>query len=169
MGTASSRSFSDMKFKSQCKPGGFLQEYNHKMNCTKKEVMLMPIKDGLDLRVRLVDRGCQSFINNNSGAVLQATKDQMISTQVWRNQWERIIINTLQESSEEVVGVYAKENCLIPAGMWKYILVQARSEITGEVLIKTRNKTILRLVLPNIVYIVKKTQKIVQEVLVQGT
>ena len=59
------------------------------------------------------------------------------------------------------MGVYAKENCLIPAGMWKYILVQARSEITGEVLIKTRNKTILRLVLPNIVYIVKKTQKIV--------
>ena len=53
------------------------------------------------------------------------------------NPWERISINTLQERSEEVLGLYAKDTCSSPAGMGKYIPVQTGSEITEEVLIKT--------------------------------
>ena len=62
----------------------FLKEYNLKMICTEEEVTLMPIKDGLTSRARLVDESCHSFINKKSGAVLQGSKNQMISTRVWR-------------------------------------------------------------------------------------
>ena len=72
------------------------------------------------------------------------------------NSWERISINTLQERSEEVLGVYAKDTCLIPAGMGNYIPVQTSREIKREVLIETSDKTIPGLVLPDIVYSVKK-------------
>ena len=54
------------------------------------------------------------------------------------------------------MGVNAKDTCSIPAGMGKYIPVQNSCEIQGEVLIKTRDKTIPGLVLPDIVYSVKK-------------
>ena len=37
---------------------------------------------------------------------------------------------------EENVGVYAKEECSIPAGMGKYIPVQTNREIKGDVLIE---------------------------------
>ena len=67
-----------------------------------------------------------------------------------------IIINMLQERPEEVVGVYAKDTCSIPAGMGKYISVQMGREITGEVLIETSDTTIPKLVLPDIVYNVKR-------------
>ena len=40
-------------------------------------------------------------------------------------------INVLKERTEEEVGVYAKEECSIPAGMGKYIPVQ-----TNRVLIE---------------------------------
>ena len=62
----------------------FLQEYNLKMICTEKKVMLMPVKDGSTSRARVVVSGCHSFLSKKSGAVLRATKDQMISIQVWR-------------------------------------------------------------------------------------
>ena len=74
----------------------FLQEYNLKMICVKEEVALMPGKDGSTLRARLVEGGCHSFLSKKSRRVLQATKDQMISTQAWRIPWERISINMLQ-------------------------------------------------------------------------
>ena len=57
---------------------------------------------------------------------------------------------------EENVGVFAKEECSIPAGMGKYIPVQTNHEITGDVLIKISNKTMAGLILPEIVYNVKK-------------
>ena len=103
-----------------------------------------------------MDGGCHSFISKKSGVVLCATKDQMISTQVWRIPQERISINRIQERSEEVVGVYAKDTCSIPQGMGKYIPVRTSREITEEVLIKTSDKTFPGLVLPDIVYNVEK-------------
>ena len=124
------------------------------MICMEEEVLLMPFKDESTLRVRLVDRECHSFLSKKSEAVLRATKDQ-ISTQVWRIQQEWISINTLQERPEEVVGVYATNTYSIPGGMGKYIPVMGH-EITGEVLIKTSDKTIPGLVLLDIVYECKK-------------
>ena len=52
--------------------------------------------------------------------------------------------------------MYAKENCSIPAGTGKYIPVQTNQEIAGEVLIKVNDKTIPGLVLPEVVYNIKK-------------
>ena len=48
--------------------------------------------------------------------MLKATVDQRISMQKWRIPWEKISINTLNETPEEATGVYAKEDCSIPAG-----------------------------------------------------
>ena len=96
----------------------------------KKEVALMPVKDGLALRAWLVDGGCHSFLSKRSGRVLKATEDQMISMQVWRIPFERISIKMLSERPEEAVGVYAKYICSIPAGMGKYTSVQMNCEIS---------------------------------------
>ena len=52
--------------------------------------------------------------------------------------------------------MYAKEDFSMPAGMGKYIPVQTNHEITGEVLIEISDKTILGLVLPEIVFYIKK-------------
>ena len=70
----------------------FLEKYNLKMICMEAEVALMPKKDGSASRARLVDGGCHSFLSKKSETVLQATKEQMISTQVWRIPRERISI-----------------------------------------------------------------------------
>ena len=83
----------------------FLKEYNLKMICTEEEVTLMPVKDVLTSRARQVDGGGHSFLGKKSGMVSKATKDQMISTQVWRISWERISINTLSERPEEAMRV----------------------------------------------------------------
>ena len=50
----------------------------------------------------------------------------------------------------------AKEDCSIPEGMGKYIPAQANCEITREVLIEVDDKTIPGLVLPEVVYNIKK-------------
>ena len=92
-----------MVFHGRCLGMSFLQKYNLKMICTEEEVALMPIKDGLASRARLVDRGCHSFHSKRSGKVLQATKDQMISTQVWRIPQEKISLINLSERPEEAV------------------------------------------------------------------
>ena len=81
----------------------------------------------------------------------------MISSQLWRIPLEKISINILKERTEEAAGVYAKEDCLIPASMGKYIPVQTNREITGEVLIEISDKTIPRLVLPEVVYNIKRS------------
>ena len=73
----------------------FLQKYNLKMICIEEEVALMHAKDRSTLRAQLMDGGCHSFLRKKSGTVLQATKDQMILTQVWRIPPERISINTV--------------------------------------------------------------------------
>ena len=83
----------------------------------------MPVKDGLASRARLVDERCHNFLSKRSRTVLQATKDQMILTQVWRIPQEKISINLLSERPEEAMRVYAKDDCLILGGMGKYILV----------------------------------------------
>ena len=57
---------------------------------------------------------------------------------------------------EEAAEVYAKEDCLIPMGMGKYIPVQTNHDITGEVLIVISDNTIPGLVLPEVVYNIKK-------------
>ena len=106
----------------------FLLRYNLKMLCTEEEVALMPVKDGLALRARLVNGGCHSFLSKRSVTVLQATKDQMISTQVWRIPRVKISINALTERLKEAVRVYAKDDCSIPVGMGKYIPVQTNCD-----------------------------------------
>ena len=65
-------------------------------------------------------------------------------------------INILRDGVEENVGVYAKEQCSIPAGMGKYIPVQTNREIQGDVLVKISHKTVQGLILPEIVYNVKR-------------
>ena len=65
--------------------------------------------------------------------MLKTTEEQLILSQVWRIPREKFSINTLNERPEEATGVYAKENCSIPAGMGKYIPVQMNGEITGKV------------------------------------
>ena len=99
---------------------------------------------------------CHSFISLKSGKVLKATKAQRISTQVWRIPHEKISINAVSERPDEAVGVYAQNECSIPAGMGKYIPVQTNHGVTGDVLIEIRDKTVPGLVLPQIVYNVKK-------------
>ena len=69
---------------------------------------------------------------------------------------EKITINVIKDGVEENVGVYAKEQCSIPAGMGKYIPVQTNCEIQGDVLVKINEKTSTGLLLPEIVYNFKK-------------
>ena len=127
------------------------------MTCTEEEVTLMPIKDGSASIARLVDRGCHNFIRKRSGRVLKATEDQMILMQVWRIPCERMGFNRLSERPEEAVGVYAKDDCLIPAGMGKYIHPGAAEwGYYSEILIEISDTTIPGLVLPKIVYTIKK-------------
>ena len=74
--------------------------------------------------------------------MLKVTADQMISMQVWRIPSEKIGVNNLSERPEEAVGVYAKDDCSIPAEIEKYIPVQTNREITSEVLIEISDKDI---------------------------
>ena len=71
-----------------------------------------------------MDGGCHSFISKRLGIVLKATEDQMISIHVWRIHRKKIGVNTLSERLEDAMGVYSKDDCSIPAGMVKYILVR---------------------------------------------
>ena len=116
----------------------------------------MPVEDGSALRARLVDGNCSSFEHRRSGRIWRATKAQEISTQAWRIPRDKISINILQDGVEENVRVYAKEQCSIPAGMGKYIPVQTNREIQGDVLVKISDKTVTGLILPEIVYNVKR-------------
>ena len=102
----------------------FLTMNNLKLVCTEDEAVLMPVKDGAASRARLVDGGCNNFANQRSGKVWRVTEEQKISTQVWRIPHEKINSNVLKERAKEEIGVYAKEECSIPAGMGKYIPVQ---------------------------------------------
>ena len=99
----------------------FLQENNLKLLCSEEEVALMPVEDGSASKARLVDGNCSSFEHRRSGRIWRATKAQEISTQAWRIPRDKISINILQDGVEENIGVYAKEQCSIPAGMGKYI------------------------------------------------
>ena len=89
----------------------FLTRNNLKLICMEEEVVLMPLKDGSALRVRLVDREGHIFISLRSGKVLKATEDQRISTQVWRIPPEKICINAVSERPDEAVGVFPLEEC----------------------------------------------------------
>ena len=48
---------------------GFMQENNLKLVCTEKEVPLMPVKDSLTFRARLVDGSCSSLEHQRSGRI----------------------------------------------------------------------------------------------------
>ena len=52
--------------------------------------------------------------------------------------------------------MYAQEKCFISAGMGKFIPVQTNLGVKGEVLIEISDKTEPGLVLPEIIYNVKK-------------
>ena len=116
----------------------------------------MPVEDGSGWRVRLVDGNCSSFQHRRSGRIWRETKAQEISTQAWRIPRDKISINILQDGVEENVGVYAKEQCSIPAGMGKYIPVQRNRELQGDVLFEISDKTVPGLILPEIVYNVRR-------------
>ena len=103
-----------------------------------------------------MDGNCSSFKHRRSGRIWRATKAQEISTQAWRIPLDKISINILQDGVEENVGVYAKEQCSIPAGMGKYIPVQTNHEIQGDVLVEINDKTMKGLILPEFVYNIKK-------------
>ena len=60
----------------------------------------------------------------------------------------------MKDEIEENVGKYAKEQCSIPAGMGKYIPVQMNREVQGNV--ETTERTVTGLILPEIVYNVRK-------------
>ena len=67
----------------------FLQEYTLKMTCMEEEVDLTTVKDRSASKVQLVVGGCQRMSEDvikkrGREVVFKVTKDQMISTQVWR-------------------------------------------------------------------------------------
>ena len=70
---------------------------------------------------------------------------------------ERIIINAVIKRLEEAIGVYAKDECSVPAGMGKYMPVQTNCGVTGDVLIKISDKTIPGLVVSEIVKMSRKS------------
>ena len=78
-----------------------------------------------------MDGGCISFENQKSGKICRATREQKISAQTWRIPREKININVLQDGVEENIGVYAKEQCSIPAGIVKCVPVQTNFVIQG--------------------------------------
>ena len=88
--------------------------------------------------------------------MFKATKAQRILTQVWRISCEKISINAVSMRPDKAVGVYAQDYCSIPTGMGKYIPLQTNRGVTGEVLIEISDKTVPGVVLPEIVYNVKK-------------
>ena len=136
----------------------FLTRNNLKLVCTMHGgwCFIDPVKDGSASRARLVDGGCKNFANQRSRKVWRAIKEQKISTQVWRIPLEKINIYVLKERKEEDVGVYTKKECSIPTGTGKYIPLQTNREITGDVLIEISDNTMTGLILPKIVYNVKK-------------
>ena len=77
--------------------------------------------------------------------------------QAWKISRQKISINTFNERPEEAAGVYAKEYCSVLTGMGKYIPVQTNRENTGVVLIEIIDKTIPGLVLPEIVYNIRRS------------
>ena len=102
----------------------FFQNYGLKLECTKEEgINLMPVRGNTNSRARLVDGGCVSFKNQKSRRIWKAMSDQKISTKAWRIPREKVTINVLKDGLAENVGVYAKEQCSIPAGTGKYIPV----------------------------------------------
>ena len=115
----------------------------------------MPVKYGSASRAKLVDGGCSSFEHQRLGRIWRATREQEISTQACRIPREKISINVLKDRVEENVGVYAKEQCSIPAGMGKYIPGQTNREIQGDVLVKISKKIVAGLILLDILYNVK--------------
>ena len=135
----------------------FLQNYGLKLECTKEEgINLMPVRGNADSRARLVDGGCVSFENSKSRKIWNATSDQEISTQAWRIPREKVTINALKDVLAGNVGVYAKEQCSIPAGTGKYIPVQTNQEIYEDVLIEANNKTATGFILSEIIYNARK-------------
>ena len=112
------------------------------------------MKEGLSSRARLVDGGCVSFEKQRSGKISRATKEQEISAQTWRIPREKMNINVLQDGVEENIKVYAKEKCSIPAGMGKFVPVPTK--IQGDVLIEISDNTVPGIILPEIVYNVKR-------------
>ena len=81
-----------------------------------------------------------------------------ISTQTWRIPWEKININVLKDGVEENVGVYTLKKSVPSQRGWENtsIPLQTNREIQGDVLVDRSNKTMTGLILPEIVYHVKR-------------
>ena len=62
----------------------------------------------------------------------------------------------MKDGLAENVGVYAKEQCSIPAGTGKFIPVQTNREIHGDVLVEATDRTATGLILQEIVYLARK-------------
>ena len=75
----------------------------------------------------------QQLRTSEVGEDMERDKRAKVSTHAWRIPREKININVLKDGVEENVGVYAKEQRSIPAGMRKYIPVQTKRVIKGEV------------------------------------
>ena len=97
-----------------------------------------------------------TFKNQRLWKICRATKEQEIYAQTCRIPREKMNVNMLQDRIKENIGVYAKEKCSIPAGMGKYVPVQTNHEIQGDVLIEISDNTVPGLILPEILYNVKR-------------
>ena len=64
--------------------------------------------------------------------MLKATEDQRILLQVWRIPSKKISINTFKERQKEAPGVYAKEDCLIPAAQGNTSQYKGLSRLRGR-------------------------------------
>ena len=106
----------------------FLEEYRLKLSCHEDGNILELIANDKVSRTILVGAECLDFKQQKSGKILRATREQEISTQAWRIPKEKVTINVLKDEVGENVGVYAKEQCSIPAGMGKYIPVQTNQK-----------------------------------------
>ena len=134
----------------------FLAKYRLRLSCHKDINTMEPIADDKVSKTILVDGNCLDFKNRRSGKTWRVTSEQEILTQAWRIPREKVAINVLKDVAEEGVGVYAKEHCSIPAEMGKYIQVQINQDIQGDVLVEVNDRTVMGLILLEIVYRVKK-------------
>ena len=134
----------------------FLARYILRLSCHGNTNTLEPISGDKISKTVLVDGNCLDFENRKSGKTWRATSRQEILTQAWRIPWEKLAINILKDVTEENIGVYAKEHCSIPLGMGKYIPEQTNQDIQGDVLVKINEQTVTGLILPEIVYRVKR-------------
>ena len=91
-----------------------------------------------------------------SGKVWTAAEEQKISIQVWRIPLEKINIFFFKGVGGRGLRSIRKRGVFDHPGMGKYIHVQTSREIIGDDLVEKMDNTVKGLILPEIVYNVKK-------------